>query len=77
MEGITGKIAFDRGRRTEFALDILQLTQSGLDAVSVYLMFVTNTTTTTTANNNSSIYLYSALQPVCTLPTQLHSCHVM
>ena len=33
MEGTTGKISFDRGRRMDFALDILQLKPTGLDKV--------------------------------------------
>ena len=30
MDGLTGRITFDRGRRMDFALDILQLQSSGL-----------------------------------------------
>ena len=34
MEGLTGRITFDRGRRLDFSLDILQLQTIGLKKVS-------------------------------------------
>ena len=34
MEGLTGRITFDRGRRYEFRLDVLQLKDTGLKKVS-------------------------------------------
>ena len=40
MEGLTGRITFDRGRRMDFALDILQLQSNGLKRVSIGHVFV-------------------------------------
>ena len=40
MEGLTGRITFDRGRRYEFKLDVMQLTvESGLKKVGSILDF--------------------------------------
>lgn len=35
MNGLTGRIQFDKGTRTHFSLDILQLQPKGLTKVSV------------------------------------------
>ena len=41
MEGLTGQITFDRGRRYEFKLDILQLNKdAGLKKVLVLLFVI-------------------------------------
>ena len=39
MDGLTGPIRFDRGRRVDFKLDILHLSKKGLDVVCIATMY--------------------------------------